>query len=81
MTVIQADGQNVQPVETDQFRIAPGETVDILVRPEEWSRAVDTALSSPDDFADDDDQPALMSLDYQVKARSIVVLSRSANVA
>lgn len=33
MTVIQADGQNVQPVEVDQFRIAPGETYDVTVQP------------------------------------------------
>ncbi len=33
MTVVQADGQNVQPVEVDEFRIAPGETFDVLVQP------------------------------------------------
>lgn len=35
MTVIQADGQDIQPVEVDEFRIAPGETFDVLVSPEE----------------------------------------------
>ena len=34
MTVIQADGQNVRAVEVDQFRIAPGETYDVIVQPE-----------------------------------------------
>ncbi len=31
MTVVQADGQNVQPVETDEFRIAVAETYDVVV--------------------------------------------------
>ena len=35
MSVVQADGQNVQPVEVDEFRIAPGETFDVLVHPED----------------------------------------------
>ena len=35
MTVVQADGQNVQPVETDEFQIAVAETLDVLVRPGE----------------------------------------------
>lgn len=33
MTVVQADGQNVQPVEVDEFRIGPGETLDVIVTP------------------------------------------------
>ena len=33
MTVVQADGQNVQPVEVEEFRIAPGETFDVVVQP------------------------------------------------
>lgn len=33
MTVVQADGQNVQPVTVDEFRIAPAETLDVLVTP------------------------------------------------
>jgi CopA family copper-resistance protein len=35
LTVVQMDGQNVQPVEVDEFRIAPGETYDVLVQPED----------------------------------------------
>lgn len=35
MTVVQADGQNVRPVEVDEFRIAPGETFDVIVQPED----------------------------------------------
>ena len=33
MRVVQADGQNVQPVEVDEFRIGPGETYDVVVEP------------------------------------------------
>ena len=33
MTVVQADGQNVQPVTVDEFRIAPAETLDLIVTP------------------------------------------------
>lgn len=33
MTVIQADGQNVEPVTVDEFRFGPGETYDVLVEP------------------------------------------------
>lgn len=32
MTVVQADGQNVQPVEVDELRIGVAETYDVLVR-------------------------------------------------
>ncbi len=35
MTVVQADGQNVKPVLVDEFRIAPGETLDVIVDPTE----------------------------------------------
>ena len=35
MKVVQADGQNVQPVEVDEFRIAVAETYDIIVQPKE----------------------------------------------
>jgi CopA family copper-resistance protein len=35
MTVVQADGQNVHPVEVDEFRIGPGETYDVIVTPTE----------------------------------------------
>jgi CopA family copper-resistance protein len=30
LTIVQADGQNIQPVIVDEFRIAPGETYDVL---------------------------------------------------
>jgi CopA family copper-resistance protein len=35
MTVVQADGQNVQPVEVDEFRISAAETYDVIVEPKE----------------------------------------------
>ncbi|MEO8325761.1 MAG: copper resistance system multicopper oxidase [Nitrospirota bacterium] len=35
MTVVQADGQNVQPVEVDEFRIGPAETYDVIIQPVE----------------------------------------------
>ena len=35
MTVVQADGENVRPVETDEFQIAVAETYDVIVRPTE----------------------------------------------
>ena len=35
MTVVQADGQNVKPVSVDEFRIAPGETYDVIIEPKE----------------------------------------------
>jgi len=33
MTVVQTDGQDVEPVTVDEFRIGPGETYDVLVTP------------------------------------------------
>lgn len=33
MTVAASDGQNIQPVEVDEFRIAVGETYDVIVEP------------------------------------------------
>jgi CopA family copper-resistance protein len=33
MTVVQADGANIKPVTVDEFRIAPGETYDVIVQP------------------------------------------------
>ncbi|MBR9910262.1 MAG: copper resistance system multicopper oxidase [Gammaproteobacteria bacterium] len=33
LTVIQADGQDVEPVTVDEFRFGPGETYDLLVEP------------------------------------------------
>lgn len=35
MTVVAADGQNVQPVEVDEFQIANAETYDVIVQPTE----------------------------------------------
>ena len=35
LTLVQADGQNVQPVVMDEFRIAPAETYDVIVSPAE----------------------------------------------
>ncbi len=35
LTVIQADGQNVEPVTVDEFRFGPGETYDVLVEPQD----------------------------------------------
>lgn len=35
MTVVQADGNNVQPVEVDEFQIAIAETYDVIVTPPE----------------------------------------------
>ncbi|MGO4999346.1 copper resistance system multicopper oxidase [Oceanisphaera sp. W20_SRM_FM3] len=34
MTVVQADGLNVEPVTVDEFRFGPGETYDVLVEPQ-----------------------------------------------
>ncbi len=35
LTVVQADGQNIQPVAVDEFRISVAETYDVIVEPEE----------------------------------------------
>lgn len=35
MTVIQSDGQDVEPVSIDEFRFGPGETYDVLVEPKD----------------------------------------------
>ena len=40
MTVIQADGQNVQPVETDEFQIGVAETYDVIVEPKGLAHAI-----------------------------------------
>ena len=34
MTVVQADGQNVQPVAVEEFRMGPAETYDVIVTPD-----------------------------------------------
>ena len=33
LTVVQADGQDVEPVTVDEFRFGPGETYDVIVQP------------------------------------------------
>ncbi|MBL6748888.1 MAG: copper resistance system multicopper oxidase [Nevskia sp.] len=33
LTVVATDGQRVEPVEVDEFRISPGETYDVIVQP------------------------------------------------
>ena len=33
MTVVQADGQHIQPVVVDEFRVGPAETYDVIVEP------------------------------------------------
>ncbi|MDR4468533.1 MAG: copper resistance system multicopper oxidase [Nitrospira sp.] len=33
MTVVQADGQNVQPIAVEEFRFGPAETYDVIVQP------------------------------------------------
>jgi CopA family copper-resistance protein len=35
LTVIQADGQDLEPVTVDEFRFGPGETYDVLVEPQD----------------------------------------------
>ena len=35
LSVVQTDGQNVEPVSVDEFRIGPGETYDVLVVPKD----------------------------------------------
>ncbi len=35
MTVVQADGQNVEPITVDEFRFGPGQTYDVVVKPED----------------------------------------------
>lgn len=35
MTIVQADGQDVEPVTIDEFRFGPGETYDVLVEPKD----------------------------------------------
>lgn len=40
MTIVAADGQYVRPVEVDEFRIAPGETFDVVIQPEDLAYTV-----------------------------------------
>lgn len=36
MTVVNADGENVRPIEVDEFQISVAETYDVIVRPQEY---------------------------------------------
>lgn len=45
LRVVQADGQDVQPVDVDTFRIGPGETYDVIVEPREARAYTIEALS------------------------------------
>jgi CopA family copper-resistance protein len=40
LTVISADGQDVEPVNVDEFRFGPGETYDVLVKPTENAHSI-----------------------------------------
>lgn len=43
---------------------------------QDWRRVADTSLPSPQDFAEPGNEPRLQSLEYVVKARSIVVFCK-----
>ena len=47
MTVVSSDGQNVQPVETDEFQIGVAETYDVIVEPKD-SKAYTLMVESMD---------------------------------
>tara|TARA_R110002110_G_scaffold408762_1_gene630594 strand:+ start:6714 stop:8531 length:1818 start_codon:yes stop_codon:yes gene_type:complete len=40
MMVVQADGQDVEPVSVDEFRFGPGETYDVLVHPKDDAHTI-----------------------------------------
>ncbi len=40
MTVVQTDGQNLEPVTVDEFRMGPGETYDVVVEPTEEAHTI-----------------------------------------
>jgi len=52
-----------------KFHIQEGKAKD-------WQRVVDTSLSNPEDIAESGNESLLTSLDYEVGARSVVVLTR-----
>ncbi len=54
------------------FRIQEG-------NPDQWLRVVDTALASPQDVAIPGEEQPLATLDYEVGARSVVVLTRGSS--
>lgn len=47
MSVVQSDGQDVEPVQVDEFRFAPAETYDVIVIPQD-SKAYTIAAESVD---------------------------------
>lgn len=51
MTLVQADGQNVRPVEIEEFRIGPGETYDVIVEPQERAYTVFAETTDRSGFA------------------------------
>ncbi|MFK8067577.1 MAG: copper resistance system multicopper oxidase [Gammaproteobacteria bacterium] len=48
MTVVQADGLDVQPVETDEFQIGTAETYDVIVQPKDKQKAYTIMCESND---------------------------------
>lgn len=40
MTVVQVDGQDIEPVTVDEFRCGPGETYDVLVTPDDQAYTI-----------------------------------------
>ncbi|MAD47248.1 MAG: copper resistance protein CopA [Oceanospirillaceae bacterium] len=40
MTVVEADGQAVEPVSVDEFRFGPGETYDVIVKPSDDAHTI-----------------------------------------
>jgi len=59
---------------------AHGEDVGFTIQegdPRQWRRIADTSLPSPSDFVERGEEPLLQTMDYMVKARSVVILLRS----
>jgi len=48
-------------------------------RAKDWQRVVETNLPSPEDIAEPGSERLLVSLDYEVGPRSVVVLTRKAS--
>jgi glycogen operon protein len=48
-------------------------------QPGDWLRVVDTGLASPDDFREPGNEVVLSSLEYRVRARSVVILRRGSS--
>ena len=65
MTVVAADGQYIQPVEVDEFRIGNAETYDVLVTPDDgaytiFAQAIDRSGYARGTLTSDASQPALI---------------------